>query len=553
MLKSHLEAMALANGKAVAATALAKHLSDMESERDLILLRIDDYGACGLTGPEFADEDMDSYGTFIKLLRTDLFSDKDAGAGASYGLGKSAYWAYSRIRTTIFSSAPTGWSPGLRRVLGVNQGLSHSLEGTLFDGRGFFGIGADGGMIKSEQTDDASLRDLMLDRDSDETGTSALVIGFHDPQNPEATIDDLADGLRAGIEQNFWPLITRGRVEITVTKIDGDVVTPVSVDPRRTYGDLCRALQLLDGGGENLVLAAPGDVIVRPLTIRVPRRISNPTHPSFEHEAKLVITYSDEVADDLENTISLFRRPEMIVEVLRKQYPGRVYHAFLVAGAAVRPNDLDANDESADDFLRFAEPPSHNHWIPTSNQSSVSRENLRNNYRNPFIRNLEDIKKSIFKELDDIFNAPPPRNPNGPEAITKHLKFLNRGDAPPPAPRKPTVAIASAAIDPASDSWIVRVVVDAPNRAEGWSFDPVLAFVGDDGKQTIVKLLAIEDATGCSIEDGRVVISGPKSRKRLTAQYTMRSDASSHPIPSSESAVAADLAGLGTATSKVTS
>ena len=96
--------MALANGKAVAATALAKaQLSNPESEQDLILLRIDDYGACGLTGPEFADEDMDSYGTFIKLLRTDLFSDKDAGAGGSYGLGKSAYWAYSRIRTTILT------------------------------------------------------------------------------------------------------------------------------------------------------------------------------------------------------------------------------------------------------------------------------------------------------------------------------------------------------------------------------------------------------------------------------------------------------------------
>ena len=114
----------------------------------------------------------------------------------------------------------------------MNREPGRSLEGTLFDGRGFFGIGADGGMIKSEQTDDASLRDLMLDRDSDETGTSALVIGFHDPpEPPEATIDDLADGLRAGIEQNFWPLITRGRVEITVTKIDGDVVTPVFSRP----------------------------------------------------------------------------------------------------------------------------------------------------------------------------------------------------------------------------------------------------------------------------------------------------------------------------------
>ncbi len=96
--------MADAATGAVTAGQLQSGLKALRSAEPLTLLRIADYGARGLIGPEFAEGDPKAYGNFVKLCRLDLYSGKDKTSGGSFGLGKAVYWRFSRLQTV--SSIP---------------------------------------------------------------------------------------------------------------------------------------------------------------------------------------------------------------------------------------------------------------------------------------------------------------------------------------------------------------------------------------------------------------------------------------------------------------
>jgi hypothetical protein len=549
-LSERLHAMADAP-EAVMAGPLKAHLQSYESAEDLLLLRIDDWNATGLTGPEFPDDSVanSEFGNFIKLLRTDLFSGKAEGAGGSYGLGKSVYWAYSRFRTAIFCSQPADGEAGYRRLLGVSQGLDHRLHGIRYKGRGYLG-GAENlepdASISSVLLPDDALEPLHVAREGDRTGTSVLIIGFHDPEDPTASADTLMDGLRDGILSNFWPLLARDRVDLSLSKVENGVRTPRPLNPTGLFPELVDSLAVLDGDRPaSDTLSVAGDVVIRDIAITIPRRKTGDKHGSFVHTAKLVVTLADEDPDPLEDGVCLFRRPEMVVEVLRKRYPGKAYHAFLAAGVAVNPSAPTEEDRWADDFLRFAEPPSHDQWIP-SGRRGAPQENLRNNYFQPFVQNLEKIRTDVFAELDALFNAPPPKSPNGPMAVAKHLRFLSKGPVPPPQVRKPVLTINEGAFDPTIGAWVLDIGVDAAVRSEGWSFVPQVVFQGDD--RSLIEAPAIVEAVdGCSVDGSRVLLPNTVGRKRLTGFFRLTTRPDEHPMNPAEAAVTVTLKDLGEA------
>jgi len=116
-LLPHLEAMRASATGAVASGQLVAGLEALHRSPALVLLRIADHGCRGLAGPEFADDDPDTFGDFVKLCRLDLFSGKDAAAGGSFGLGKAVYWRFSRLQTVLFNSTvqPADGSNGRTR------------------------------------------------------------------------------------------------------------------------------------------------------------------------------------------------------------------------------------------------------------------------------------------------------------------------------------------------------------------------------------------------------------------------------------------------------
>jgi len=562
-LRPHLEAMRGASRGAVSAGQLSAGLEALRTSPALVMLRIADHGCRGLAGPELAEGDESTYGDFIKLCRLDLYSGKDAAAGGSFGLGKAVYWRFSRLQTVLFNATvpPGAGVDGQtrNRVFGVQQGVVHRHDDVGYDGRGHFGVAPTSDEpVASHWGDDPLVASLHLSREDERPGTSALIVGFYDPDDPDSGLNGrrdlarLAYELRAGIEENFWPALARGRMRVRIDiEDDGERVFSERADAEETFTELVQALRRFDSGEVADSLDEPGAIVVREVPINVPRRTGSGAHPAFEHLAKLVVTLSDKVRDPLENKVCLVRRPEMVVETIDHTLEGRTYHAFLLAGAAKTPGDRTPEDIKADDFLRYAEPPAHDRWIPGVGRRQASQANLTGRYVAPWRRNLQGIEAGVRAALNDLFGPPLPPPDTAPESVLKHLRFLRSqsgtgGGRGTVGARKPTVTMDSGWVE--DGRWVVDFTVRAQNRPEGWSFEPFLALVGLDGSRLPV---AWDDPLEVLSREGEaddsIVVMRAKPTARVVRVTVRGVSVADLPIPASESAVEVVLRSLGAA------
>lgn len=534
-LSTHLGAMA--SGGQVVSDRIAAALHHHAEAEELLLLRVADYGCRGLTGPELCADGVPEtdYGNFIKLCRLDLFSGKERAAGGSFGLGKAVYWRYSRSQTVLFNSNPSDDPAVTNRLFGVNQGTVHSVDRKRYRGKGWFGRPSAEGHIESVPADPATAQALHIDRADDRTGTSALVVGFHDPDDPSRDIEGLRSAIELGIEENFWPLISRGRMKFTVETVDhgSGSTSRTDVDPSGRFAELTHALQRFDSGTLDDRLEKVGDVVARDISIHVPKRRSAPEHEAFAHRARLVVTVSDDEADSLENKICLFRGAEMLVETIADEIPDTTFHAFLAAGLAVAPDEPTEELRRADEFLRLAEPPSHDHWIPSSSSGGHS---LGPNYVPPYLPGLRAIRTQVRDALREIFGVTPKPDDRPPLAIARHLNILGAGQGGAEGRiKKPVATLTQWEID-ANGAWSVELSVEMKAREEGWMFRPELVFVGADARMQPVDWAEIEVLDGCRLEGPDAVVEG-KPRGRSRCRLRGITDPASHPIPASLSAI----------------
>lgn len=553
-LSKHLRAMAANADAAVTAGQIKDGVKALDAQDDLVLLQISDYGCKGLTGPEFRDVPSSEYGNFIKLCRLDLFSGKDEAAGGSFGLGKAVYWRFSRLQTVLFNSclseADAVDGRTQNRLFGVNAGVIHDCDGQSIQGRGYFGV-MDGSDISSAWVGDAEAEALHVKRPDSRPGTTTLLIGFYDPDEPAGSSSDTlvesARRLRQGIEESFWPLLARGRLRVTIRVLDNaEVILEETADPAETYTELVRALNRFDSDTLDDSLDEPDSVIALDIPVSISARKDGiKDHESFVHTAKLVVTLSDAQPDTLENSVCLIRRPEMVVQTLGREFEGRSFHAFLLAGASITPSSPSHQDLLADDFLRFAEPPAHDRWIPGSGRNQASQANLTGRFVPPWIPNLKGIEKSIIEALYGLFGAPPPVDGRAPEAILRNLRFLRgeagQGGSGSTVVRKPQVQLTDWVVE--DDRWHVTFEISVPNRGKIWSIDPALRFVGLDHKKVPVAWERPPQIVSGSavLHEGRIRMSPAKRTRKLTA--VLRGVSSKDlPIPAREAAIAVVIA-----------
>ena len=203
----------------------------------------------------------------------------------------------------------------------------------------------------------------------------------------------------------------------------------------------------------------------------------------------------------------------------------------------------------ADDFLRFAEPPSHDRWIPGTGRGQSSQANLTAHYVAPWVPNLTRIREHVLDTLFGLFGAPLPPEDKPPEAIFRHLRFL-RGEAADSivgggAPRKPTIEIIDGEV--VDGCWHVTCQVRARNRPEGWSMLPQLAIVGLQGRE-LVRWQSCEVVSGHGSidDDGRLAIEYVANRRSVTT--TIRGiTVAELPIPAAETTIEAVIRSLAAA------
>jgi transcriptional regulator with XRE-family HTH domain len=525
-LRDHLEAAADENHKV--GNIIREGLAELDSGKPLVLLRIDDYYATGLTGAERGKGSK-----FAAVMRNVLDSEKEETKGGSYGLGSNVMWACSRFGLVFCNSMLSDPQDGKKRnrVLGCVQLPSHTTPDRAdWAGPGWFGKDTE---LSNEPVADsywdnpALVRDLQLARDGDAFGTSFLIVQAYDPSGKAETLDKWHDQLVDAAAKHFWAAMTDrsedepAKLRITVqterigngggpstkrtTYIDPAVLVPERVEMLRAYYD-GRTVEELD---------QPRDVIFRPVRLEIPaRRVPGDEHGPMSHDAVLLVTQAAEPTKDT-NRLQAMRGSLMtIVDAKMRGLPlgARPFHAVLLAGEGTGSEDADAR--VAERMLRASEPPAHDAWESTSD--------LTDSYVKGAVQAIDNFLKAAKDEICKAVARPSSSDSDGPESLRSLLRMV----LPKEPERRPSIRRIEPRLDSAG-AWSVEVTVSLPPDGL-WQLKPVVVFEAESGGGMTVRWSDLQPVDKCRVdeESNRVI---PDEGARIL-KFRGVTDPASHPV-----------------------
>ncbi|MFJ9760049.1 multiprotein-bridging factor 1 family protein [Streptomyces sp. NPDC101149] len=539
-LSAHYE-QAAAGGQKVS-RGLRAALDELRDSRSLLLLRIDDYNAFGLTGPEYGD------GRYAAVVRRTLDSHKSAGgrAGGSYGLGKATLWATSRFGLVLVNSTLGEAHEGHthRRVVGRLDLPWHTLDGEAYAGPAWFGEPDTDperkDVARSWWADETTVRDLHMERTSDEPGTSFLVVGAHDASGDAETLQEMHDKCVRSLADGFWAAMIGGRdagplLEARVTTLrNGQVVIPEErVDPHAHHPALARALQAyLDG--ETVPELTAGDHVAHaevPLLVTPLKGTGRARDKGREHPAVLLLTPADDT-DERFNRIVCMRGNRMtITEQRPRDLPlGTMpFQAVLLAGYATGRTGEDV--DLAEAFLRASEPPEHDRWDRT--------EELTTSYERGGLSRIKEFRHGIDKAARSLAVRREATRTGGP-SVLRELLTLEADTIPGAGPRRtqsfPTVRTLSAHLED-TGAWNVTVTLKLPDAEDPWLLTPVAKFDVRSGGRPTIDWSLLVGSESCRAEDGHIIVE-PGVR---TAVFTGVTDPATHPVKGAFARLAIDI------------
>jgi hypothetical protein len=457
----------------VKAISKFRSFAEKTEKRDrLVLLRVEDRHTSGLVGDEDTGES-----NFRALCRDSLLSHKQSeGAGGSYGLGKSVYWAFSELSTVIFHSCLHEAGAGRHRVIGRVELPSHVAENRAFMGPGWFGQRerVDGGeravSLWGAQALDLAQR-LHMRRPPKISGTTILVVGFRDPTNEEQEeIPAILKRIRDSAARFFWPAMNFPRpLHILV---DGKPV-PES-DEAAAF--VAAWQQRMQAGAR---LEKPGDVARRQLPLRVPRRRKDKENPELAH-CELIVRLAEPTAQtsdgQLDNTLAAFRGPGMIVKYFPIDPAGTLprFHAILACGKGRDPEAIMPGDRQAEAFLRTCEPPGHDAWESTPR--------LRDDYVKGGGVSVAQLLEEARKAIRELLLAPTSDAQRGPELLQRRYPLGSVGD---PAFKSNASPFNFSGLDAhyIDGRWQFSGTVEPATSGHAWTATITLKMLGDDNSE----------------------------------------------------------------------
>ncbi|MDT0308366.1 helix-turn-helix transcriptional regulator [Streptomyces sp. DSM 44917] len=548
-LRPHYEAAAAHRQKV--GRAVAEGLRQVEEAKSLILLRIEDYNASGLTGPEYGD------GRFAAVVRRQLDSHKATGkgraAGGSYGLGKATLWATSRLGLVLMNSTLSTPHEGRteRRLVGRLDLPWREVGGEAYAGPAWLGEedtepAYEGHQVsRSWWADEQITERLHLTRTDPAPGTSFLVVGAHDvgvrdgegagEEDETGSVQAMHAKLVRSLAQNFWAAMTRGGsspalLEASVTTLrDGqvllqeEIVDPHTHEPART-----RALRAFLEGTTVERLTGADQVALARVRLAVPPPRDEKA-PNREHSAVLLVTPADD-SDARPNTLVCMRGNRMAIRTRRvPDLPlgTNPFQAVLLAGYATRSETEDAR--LAEEFLRSAEPPEHDDWTRT--------EELITAYAPGARQRILDFRRDMYAAVRALVSRPKERTGEGPEALRQLLRLdAGTGAAGRRPEGHPTIRDVVGELD-ASGAWRVRVEVKLPRRDDPWLMTPVAKFDVRSGGRPTLRWAELIAGQNCHVDGGRLRFE-PGAR---SASFSGVTDVDSHPVAARMARLVIDL------------
>jgi transcriptional regulator with XRE-family HTH domain len=526
-LRKHYSNAASTNQKV--ARSLRAALDDLAESETLLVLRVDDYNAAGLTGPEYGD------GRFAAVVRRQLDSHKQPGgrAGGSYGLGKATLWATSRFGLVLINSTLSTPHEGRteRRVIGRLDLPWHEVDGEAYAGPAWFGEPDTDpnheDISRSWWADEQTVRNLYLERSNTDPGASFLVVGAHDASGDAETLQEMHDKLVRSLADGFWAAMVAGRatrplLEARVTTLrNGQILIPEErVDPHTHHPALSRALQAyLDG--ETVDELTSGDQVARAdvrLVVPPIRGGANSRNKGREHSAVLLLTPADD-RDERINRVICMRGTRMTVTEQRpRELPlGTVpFQAVLLAGYAT--GRVDGDVALAEQFLRASEPPDHDRWDRTEEITSL--------YERGALTRLREFRAEIDKAVRELVGRREVASSAGPAVLRELLKLDGPGATGTRRTQGvPTVHSINANVED-TGAWQIRVDLKLPDTDDPWFLTPVAKFDVRSGGRPTVGWKLLTASSNCRVESGNLVVE-PGLR---SAAFTGVTDPSTHPV-----------------------
>lgn len=526
---------------------------DMYEKGRLVLLRVDDYNASGLTGDDYAD------GRFAAVVRRQLESLKSGNsAGGSYGLGKATLWATSAIGLVLINSTLSELHEGRRerRLIGRLELPWREVDGKPYAGPAWFGRpdpdspGAE--VARSWWADEETAARLHLTRENDEPGTSFLIVGAHDVASLDEkwsdADDDVTDMDEEGTEdtrdirrmhrrlvkalgRDFWAAMTGGgghlprlQVSVRAMRNNGEVVVPEEqVDPSVEQPSRTRALRAYYQGATVDRLTEAGQVAARSVPLKLPL-LGGARGTLGTHQAVLLVT---EAANDAEQKkdgpkgqVHSLRGNRMTVR--RAGVPNlpvgtNPFQAVLLVGEAAGESAPFAHD--AEEFLRAAEPPEHDRWGQT--------EELTLRWSPSAYRRINALTSEVNNAVRELVARPRRGSRDGSEALRKALTVKTRPKAK--APVGPVVPVLDGLDATIGDDGEWRITAEVSIPRGGDEVVPMVPVAqldvrsGGRPKLDWAELVAVE---GCEVQDG-VLRFAPGARR---AKFQGSTDVTSHPV-----------------------
>ncbi len=539
--RRHLEA-ATTGSTQKAARQIAQALQRLDREKRMFLLRVDDYGANGLTGSEY------DRSRFTAVMRNQLDSNKSEMGGGSFGIGKNAMWGCSEFCLVLANSQLSVPEYGLTddRFFGRGQLPAHSLDGKDYAGPIWIGQpdpnredpGGGPPTVRSLFGNPVLVGDLHLRRDGREPGASFLVVGLFDPSGVATTAEAMAKTLAGSMADNFWAAMTprlgappKLRVEVRTQK-NRDLTSKHIIEHGVTKPGFVQAYEKHLAGetvDSNDLLESPGDVLRLPINLTVPERVSeHQPHTEEQHEATLLVRLADPDEDDCNRIVWVRGSLMTITEEKVRSLPvgAAPFHAVLLAG---RAGGDDSAAQFAESFLRAAEPPQHDKWTATGD--------LTTSYAPGAKAKLEKFQKAVLDAVREAINRPSTGRSDGPA----DLKALLRIGAPPVvADSRPRVRTASGRPNE-HGAWPIEATITLPvprrKKLREWRLSPVLKFATESGAAIPVKWASLEAVQNCTVE-GRQLIAPVGTR---TIKFRGVTDPSTHPVGASRAKVLVDV------------